>query len=370
MRTAVTELLGIELPIFAFSHCRDVVAAVSRAGGFGCLGCGYFTQEQLEEELRWIDDHVDGKPYGVDILMPGRHSELGRAKLDPDAIPQAQVRFLRELLDAARVPGLPQSEAEAMIEQEVAKVNMTREESEALLDVVLRHPVKMVVNALGVPSREQVDRLHARGIRVGGLVGKVEHALRQREAGVDVIVAVGAEGGGHTGSISSMILWPQVVDAVAPTPVLAAGGVGSGRQMAAALALGASGVWCGSIWLGTKESDLLPEEKEALFEADAEDAVQTLSRTGKQCRVLRSRLTDAWEAPDAPPVLPMPQQTLATMEARLRINRGRAKAYMSPPVGQIVHRLREETTVRQVIADMLMEFSDSIDRIERLLARD
>ena len=368
MKTAVTDMLGIELPIFAFSHCRDVVAAVSRAGGFGCLGAGYFTKDQLEEELRWIDDHVDGKPYGVDLLMPNRHADLGSVKLDVHSVPQQQVRFLRELLDAAHVPPLPRTEADAMIEAEIAKVNMTREESEALLDVALKHPIKMVVNALGVPSREQVERVHALGIRVGALVGRVEHARKQREAGVDVIVAQGAEAGGHTGNISSMILWPQVVDAVSPTPVLAAGGIGSGRQMAAALAMGASGIWCGSIWLGTRESDLLPEEKRALFAARAEDAVQTLSRTGKQCRVLRSKLTEAWEQPGAPPVLPMPLQTIATMEARLRIARGHAKDFMSPPVGQIVHSMSAETTVRQVITDMLTEYSDAMDRLQGIIS--
>lgn len=370
MKTAVTEMLNIEVPIFAFSHCRDVVAAVSRAGGFGCLGCGYFTQAQLEEELRWIDDHVEGKPYGVDILMPNRHAALGTAKIDIHSIPQRQVLFLRELLDAAKVPALPRAQAEAMIEHEIAKVNMTRAESEALLDVALKHPIKMVVNALGVPSKDQVERVHALGIRVGALVGKVEHALRQRDAGVDVIVAQGCEGAGHTGDIASMVLWPQVVDAVSPVPVLAAGGIGNGRQMAAALALGASGVWCGSVWLGTKESDLLPEEKEALFDAKAEDAVQTLSRTGKQCRVLRSKLTDAWEKPEAPPALPMPLQTIATMEARLRIARGRAKDFMSPPVGQIVHGMSQETTVRQLVTEMLTEFSAALDHLTRTVAED
>lgn len=362
-------MFGIQVPIFAFSHCRDVVAAVSRAGGFGCLGVGYFTREQMKEELRWIDDHVNGKPYGVDILMPNEHVGLGNAKVDVNSIPQEQVLFLRKLLDDAGVPPLPAG-SDDLIRKEVEKVNMTREESEALLDVALEHPVKMIVNALGVPSRAQVDRLHAQGIRVGALVGSVKHAIRQKSAGVDVIIAQGTEAGGHTGTVTSMILWPQVVDAVMPLPVLAAGGVGNGRQMAAALALGAGGVWCGSIWLGTKESDFLPEEKQALFDARAEDAIRSNSRTGKPVRVLRSKLTEAWEQPGAPPYLPMPLQTLASMEARLRIARGRAKAFMSPPVGQIVHALSQETTVRQVVQDMMMEFADAVESLQGRLSED
>jgi NAD(P)H-dependent flavin oxidoreductase YrpB (nitropropane dioxygenase family) len=324
----------------------------------------------LKEELRWIDDHIGGKPYGVDILMPNEHAPLGDAKVDVSALPQEQTLFLRRLLDDAGVPPLPAGEAEAMIKAEVAKVNMTREESEALFDVCLEHPISMVVNALGVPSRAQVDRMHARGVRVGALVGKVEHALRQKAAGVDLLIAQGAEAGGHTGTISSMVLWPQIIDAVAPLPVLAAGGVGRGKQMAAALAMGAAGVWCGSIWLGTQQSDLLPEERERLFAAGAEEAIQSRSRTGKPVRVLRSRLTDAWERPDAPPVLPMPLQTLATMEARLRIARGRAKDFMSPPVGQVVAMMTHETSVNQIVYDMLSEFTDAVEALNAVVNAD
>ncbi len=363
MRTAATELLGIDVPIFAFSHCRDVVVEVSKAGGFGCLGAGYYTKEQLKEELKWIDDHIEGKPYGIDVLMPNKHVPVGTVKVDPETLPREQIEFLRKLLDDAGIPPLPEGEADEMLRKEVEKVNMTREESEALFDVALEHPIKMVVNALGVPSKDQVDRMHARGIKVGALVGKPEHALKQKEAGVDIVVAQGSEAGGHTGTISSMVLWPQIIDAIDPIPVLAAGGIGRGRQMAAALAMGCAGIWCGSIWLGTKQSDLLPEEKEALFAGRSEDAIQSRSRTGKPARVLRSKLTEAWEKPGAPPYLPMPLQTLVTMEARLRINRGKAKDYMSPPVGQIVSNMNEEGSVKQVIYDMLTEFADCVESL-------
>lgn len=369
MKTRVCELLGIELPIFAFSHCRDVVAEMTRAGGMGVLGVVGFTPERLEEELTWIDAHCDGKPYGIDILIPNVYAK-GAAVPGADLlamIPSEHKHFLQSMCDDAKLPALPASEAQQMLQSEMARINMTPESAAALLDVALRHSVKLVVNALGTPPKNQVAMLQARGIKVGSLVGAVDHVEAQLQAGVDLLIAQGSEAGGHTGKVSSMVLWPQVVDAAAPLPVLAAGGIGGGRQMAAALALGADGVWCGSIWLGTDKSDLGPEMKARLFAAKAEDAVQSRSLSGKPCRMLRSKYTEAWEHPGAPKPLPMPLQTLATQEARMRIERGRATEYMSYPVGQIVGDMRQETTVRQIVFSMLDELISSCERVNTLL---
>src|SRR5438477_28876 len=176
MHTPICDLLGIEFPIIAFSHCRDVVAAVSRAGGMGVLGAVAFSPAQLEVELSWLDEHVGGRPYGVDVLLP------------------------------------------------------------------------------------------------------------QRVAGVGLVVAQGYEAGGHTGEIGTMVLVPEVVDAVAPTPVLAAGGIGNGRQIAAALALGAQGVWCGSVWLTTHEAETHPVVREKMLRASSSDTVRTRATTGKPAR--------------------------------------------------------------------------------------
>ncbi|HUN53296.1 MAG TPA: nitronate monooxygenase family protein [Candidatus Sulfotelmatobacter sp.] len=367
MRTRITEMFGIELPIFAFSHCRDVVAGVSKAGGMGVLGCAYQTPEQLAQELRWIDEHVDGRPYGIDLLLPSGYERSAPPKLTRADIPRVQADYMRRFCDAAGLPPLPADEAEAMIDRELAKLHFTPEQAGELLDVALRHPVRLVVSALGAPSKELVERLHGLGIKVGSMVGKVEHALRQRAAGVDLIIAQGGEAGGHSGQIASMILWPQVVDAVAPLPVLAAGGIGRGRQMAAALTLGAEGIWCGSLWLSTRESELIPELKERFFAARAEDAVQSRSRTGKPVRMLRSKLTEAWEAPDAPTFLPMPLQTAAMIESRLRAERARAKDFLTYPVGQIVGDMHEERSCRQVIYDILTELVEAAERLNGLV---
>lgn len=367
MKTAICEMLGIDVPIFAFSHCRDVVVEVSKAGGMGVLGVTYISPDQLEAELQWIDDHIGGKPYGVDVVMPNNYQKLPDEKIGPEDLPQEQVEFMRKLLDEAGIPRLPGDDNDALLREDLARVQMTREQVMELIDIAVTHPIKVVVNALGTPPREMVERLHGQGIKVGSLIGKVEHALNQKEVGVDFVVAQGMEAGGHTGKITSMILWPQIIDAMAPTPVLAAGGIGSGRQMAAAMALGADGVWCGSIWLGTRESEVLPEVKERFWEATAEDAVQSRLRSGKPARVLRSKLSDAWERADAPAFLPMPYQTLMMREPHMRVDRARRKEYMYYPVGQVVGAMRAETTCKQVIYDMLDEFVEATQRLGALI---
>lgn len=368
MKTPLTEMFGIELPIFAFSHCRDVVVEVSKAGGMGVLGVANFSAEQLELELRWIDRHVGGRPYGIDILVPNRYQKMQPGKVDVQAmLPKTHWDFVKQICDAGGLDAIPEVDAGVLLATEAAHINMTPDEAEELLQICLQHPVKLVVNALGTPPRDRVVALQARGIRVGSMVAKPEHARAQIQAGVDVLIAQGTEAGGHTGDIASLVLWPEIVDLAAPLPVLAAGGVGNGRQMAAALALGASGVWCGSVWLGTRESELSPQMKDRMFEAGAADAVRTRALTGKPCRALRSLYTEAWDAEGAPKPLPMPLQTLLWVEPRARADRSEAKEWMTYPVGQVVGTMKEETSVRAVIQGMLGEFIDAIARLSALV---
>ena len=368
MKTAITAMLGIDLPLFAFSHCRDVVVEVCNAGGVGVLGAAGFSPEKLSEELRWIDQHVGDKPYGVDLLIPSKHQDMRDRKLDlEEAVPEAYRNFVSRLLDEAGLPKLPAAEAHALIQAEAREINMTPREAETLLEVCLEHPIKLVVNGLGTPPVETVRALQSRGIRVGSLVGSSAHAKAQLDVGVDFIVAQGCEAGGHTGTITSMILWPQIVDLAGSVPVLAAGGIGRGSQMAAALALGASGVWCGSVWLGSRESELESDLRERFFAARSEDAVQTRALTGKPCRALRSKYTEAWERPDAPRPLPMPLQTLLWLEPRLRAQRCHAREWMTYPVGQLVGDLREQTSCRDVVRGMLEEFTDCLERLKTIV---
>lgn len=368
MRTAVTEMFGIDLPIFAFSHCRDVVVEASRAGGMGILGAAFLTPHELEVSLKWIDDHVEGKPYGVDVVFPGTFAELP-SEPDPDQILPPEYReFVSRLVDQANIPPLPADDAAAFVKEYAHKMNMTPSESEKALEISLRHPVQFVVGALGVPPKHVIDAVHARGIKVGALVGSVRHAIKQRDAGTDVLIAQGNEAGGHVGPVSSLVLWPQIVDAVAPMPVLAAGGIGRGRQFAAAMTLGAAGIWCGSIWLGARESELSPDMKEQLFRASSEDAVVSRALTGKPCRILKSAYTNAWDGAGAPKPLTFPLQSILAGEPLRRAERARRLDYWTYAIGQIVGDMKSETTVRQIFADLLTEYVETIEHVGALTA--
>jgi NAD(P)H-dependent flavin oxidoreductase YrpB (nitropropane dioxygenase family) len=367
MQTAVTEMFGIELPIFAFSHCRDVVVEASRAGGMGILGAAWMTPDELEVSLKWIDEHVQGRPYGVDVVFPGTFAALDDER-DPDQIlPNEQREFVRQLLDRAGIPRLPADDANQFVREHAQKMKMTPRDSERSLDIALRHPVKFVVGAMGVPPKHIVDLVHSRGIKIGALIGSVNHAMRQKVAGTDVLIAQGSEAGGHVGKVSSMVLWPQVVDAVAPMPVLAAGGIGRGRQFGAAMALGAAGIWCGSIWLGTTEGELSPAMKERLFNAKSEEAVVSRALTGKPCRILKSEYTEAWDK-EGPEPLTFPLQSILAGEPLRRAERARRLDYWTYAVGQIVGDMKSETTVRQVFADLLEEYVTTMERLQSLVA--
>lgn len=364
-------MLGCEVPIFAFSHCRDVVVEVTRAGGFGVLGASSFTARQLEVELAWIDAHVEGRHYGVDIVVPGRYSREAEAttgRLDA-LIPQEHKDFMGHLLEEAAIPPLPPGEEER-IHDEILEVgrNRTPTGSMRLLEVALAHPqVRLVVNALGEPRPEAMALLHGKGILVGALCGKPEHARRNIDAGVDVLIAQGTEAGGHTGEISTMVLVPQVVEAAAGrVPVLAAGGITRGSQVAAALALGADGVWCGTIWLATRESELDPFEKEIMFAAKSEDAVRRRCWTGKPVRMIKSRLSEAWESPRAPEFLPAPLQAVLYNPAHARVLRARKREYYSHAAGQAVGALTHETSVRDVMYNLQLEYAETLERLAAL----
>ncbi len=372
MRTPVCESFGLEYPIFALSHCRDVVAAVSRAGGMGVLGAIVFTPEELERELQWIDKNVDGKPYGVDVVIPAAYvgkaqGDLGKLDLEK-LVPEEHTRFLEQLLDRYDVPPLPED-----VPRFEGLLGWTASKGRALVDVAMGHPIKLLANALGPPPVDVIERAHAAGVQVAALVGRADQALAQRDSGVDVIVAAGYEAGGHTGEVSTMVLVPEVVDAVAPLPVLAAGGIGSGRQMAAAMTLGAQGVWMGSIWLTTHENDWEQVIVERMLSATSSDTVRSRCVTGKPARMLRSGYTEAWDSAESPGTLPMPLQFLAGAEAEQRIRRAIQAGSSSgaelsiTPVGQIVGSMKQVRPVRQVVSDLVDGYLDAMERMARLM---
>jgi len=371
VRTPICDQLGIEFPIFAFSHCRDVVAAVSKAGGFGVLGALAYAPDELEIELNWIDEHVGDKPYGVDIVMPAKYVGKGggsEASIDnlSSLIPQEHREFVDKVLAEHHVPEVPPDVDTGTLKAAGLGVDL---EGPGQVHVSLAHEkVRMLVNALGPPPPDVIAEAHEHGLIVGGLVGNRQHAERQVAMGVDVIVAQGTEAGGHCGDVTSMVLWPEVVDAVGPdVPVLAAGGIGSGRQIAAALALGAQGVWTGSIWLTVAEADTNPLVVENLLAATSRDTVRARVMTGKPARLLRSAWSDAWDRPDAPDPLPMPLQGMLYGEAARRISRAHNKELSGFPVGQIVGSMNRVRPTKDVMLDLVEEWIEATQRVASLL---
>lgn len=374
MNTQLCQMLEIEFPLLAFSHCRDVVASVSRSGGFGVFGAAGCTPEQLEVELAWIDAHVDGKPYGVDLLVPENLSvrtEAGATLGDlAGRIPERHRAFVHDLL---RRHDVDPTRGEHAREDPSRPVPYQFETGERLMDVAFRHPIRLIANALGVPPAGMLERARRFGVPCAALVGAREHALRQVAAGVDIIVAQGGEAGGHCGEVSTMVLVPEVLRAVdGRVPVLAAGGIMTGRQMAGCMAMGAAGVWTGSVWLATTEAETSVVFREKMVAARSRDTVRSRGRTGKPARQLRSAWTDAWEGPDSPGPLPMPLQGLISEPAMARVNRaaegGNAKAreLVSYFVGQGVGLVDSVPNCRQVVAGFMTEFAEALEDMARL----
>ena len=371
MRTQLCDDLDIEFPIFAFTHCRDVVVAVSKAGGFGVLGAVGFSPEQLEIELNWIDEHIGDHSYGVDIVIPNKYEGMDAdlsteelTKMLQDMVPQAHLDFARKVLLDHGVP-LP----DAGEDNSLQLLGWTEATATPQVEIALRHPkMTLIANALGTPPPEIIELIHAAGRKVAALCGSPYQALKHAAADVDIIIAQGGEGGGHCGDVGSIVLWPQVVKAVAPRPVLAAGGIGSGAQIAAALALGCQGAWSGSQWLMVEESENTPVQQKAYVEASSRDTVRSRSFTGKPCRMLKNDWTDAWEAPGNPEPLGMPLQYMVSGIAVSATHRwpDQTVDVAFNPVGQVVGQFEKVERSAAVIQRWVEEYIDAVDGLAAL----
>jgi NAD(P)H-dependent flavin oxidoreductase YrpB (nitropropane dioxygenase family) len=366
METELSKRLGIEHAIFGFTPFPAVAAAITRAGGFGVLGAVRYTApEDLKRDLDWLQDHTDGKPYGLDVVMPAKKVE-GVSEAEVEAmIPEGHRQFVRETLAKHGVPDLPEGEAAGW-----RITGWMEQVARNQLDVAFEYPIKLLANALGSPPADVVQRAHDQDVLVAALAGSAKHARRHADAGIDIVVAQGYEAGGHTGEIASMVLVPEVVEAVAPLPVLAAGGIGSGEQIAAGFALGAQGAWLGSLWLTTTEADVHSRAlTEKLLAAQSGDTVRSRALTGKPARQLRTEWTDAWDDPSGPGTLPMPLQGLLVADALSRIQKYEVGPLLGTPVGQIVGRMNSERAVQQVFDELTSGFERAVDRINRIAGR-
>ncbi|CAA0110356.1 Putative monooxygenase [Mycolicibacterium vanbaalenii] len=366
---ALCEKFGVDFPLFAFSHCRDVVAAVTNAGGFGVLGATAYSPEQLDQELAWIDDAVGGKPYGVDLIVPakfeGKGEKLSGADL-AERIPQNYRDLVDELLAAHDIEPEPN--------RRLGGSSLSGNTGRELLDVALTHPVKLIANALGVPPDYMIEAGKERGIPVAALVGAKEHAVKQVAAGVDLIVAQGTEAGGHCGEVSTLVVVPEVLAAIeemgATTPVLAAGGIVTGRQMAGMVAMGAAGAWTGSVWLTTEEAETAPHTVAKMLAATSRDTVRSAGRTGKPSRQLVSEWTDAWvpHAGGHQP-LPLPLQSMLCEPVIRRIDvlasQGHegAQALATYFVGQGVGLMNKVKPAREVVREFIEDYLAAAERL-------
>mgnify|MGYP001806359551 FL=1 len=371
MDNRVCALTGAEFPLFAFSHCRDVVAAVSKAGGFGVLGATRFSPEQLEEELAWIDAHVGGAPYGVDVIVPEtidpRVAALSDNATRAAAIDPKYAEFAADLLAEYGI------EANRTVAPLRERMGITPENGMALMEVAFRHPIRLIANALGIAPPAMIAEGKKRGVPVAALVGAKEHAIRQAEAGVDIIVAQGGEAGGHCGEVSTLVLIPEVVRALRnaghDTPVLAAGGIMTGGQMAAMMAAGADGAWTGSVWLATPESEASETFRQKMVTARSRDTVRSRSRTGKPARQLRTAWHEAWDSEGGPGALPMPLMGMVSEPAFARIERAaeagnaEARELVTYFVGQGVGLVEEIRPSRAVVQSFREEYVEAIERL-------
>jgi NAD(P)H-dependent flavin oxidoreductase YrpB (nitropropane dioxygenase family) len=373
MYTKICEDLGIEMPVFAFSHCRDVVVEVSKAGGLGVLGAGFMDADQLREELNWIDEHIGDKPYGVDVVIPQNYvgkgeDELTEEQLEAklwDMVPQGHLVFADKLLDEHGVPKWPEEVRPKILGWTLQTVMPCIEEA------LTRPNCKLIANALGTPPDNVIKMVKDSGRLIGALCGKKKQALQHKEAGLDFVVAQGTEGGGHTGEIGSMVLWPDIIDAVEPLPVLAAGGIGNGRQMLAAMSMGAAGVWTGSLWLTVEEAHAQPAQKQSLLDAGVDDTVRTKAWTGKGARVLRNDWTDAWDDSDNPDPLEMPLHGLVTADAMRRTEQyagaGETQKVAMNICGQVIGQINEVESCRGVVYRLVNEYLEALEKVNALM---
>jgi NAD(P)H-dependent flavin oxidoreductase YrpB (nitropropane dioxygenase family) len=366
VRTPICDQLGIAHPIFAFTPSEHVAAAVSRAGGLGVLGCVRFNEaEELDAVLDWMDDNTDGKPYGVDIVMPAKVPTEGTVTDLGQYIPDGHRTFVDDTLRKLGVPPLPADDDPGA----AGVLGWLHSVARAHVDAALQHRPALIANALGSPPKDVIDLAHGAGIVVAALAGKAKHARSHVDNGVDIVIAQGTEAGGHTGEIATMVLVPEIVDAVGTdAQVLAAGGIGSGRQIAAALALGAGGVWMGSYWLTTSEYRLGQGDavQRALVAAGSDQTVRARVYSGKPARLLKTKWTDAWAEADAPEPLPMPLQNILVAEAHLRIAAANDPEVVAMPVGQIVGRMNAVRPVAELFAELVTEFDETVARLDKI----
>lgn len=348
LHTRFCDMLGIEFPIIAFTHCKDVVIAVVNAGGFAVLGEAMHTPDEIAADIKWIRDRIGSKPFGIDLVLPASVPPAGTVEELIAKIPDVPRKYAQGILEKYNVPA-PKSQI-ALHQWG----GLSHEHARRQLDVILDERVPVFSSGLGSPAFI-LKQLHEKGIKVFGLVGKARQAKREVEAGVDAVIAQGYDAAGHTGPIGTLSIVPEVCAVVGDVPVIAAGGITTGRHLAAALCLGAVGVWTGTIWLASRESDSDMIVKEKLLAATADDTVYSKSISGMPMRVLKCPWTEEWAQANAPAPAPPPYQTLLSADYIQGANDYRRADLMTEAAGQGVRFVTAMKPARQIVFDMVEE---------------
>jgi NAD(P)H-dependent flavin oxidoreductase YrpB (nitropropane dioxygenase family) len=363
-------MLGIEYPILSAGMGPslvgektgapvELVVAVSEAGGLGVLGAAGYTVEQLREKIREIRKLTD-RPFGVDLLLPGDIVKMGDSDTEGPptlhlseallSLPKAHRDWVTKVKDEFALPDI----------DTMVSVRTTTTRPHAAVQTCVEERVPLFCSGLGNPGF-MVEKAHAVGMKVLGIAGNTRNVGRIAASGADLVVAQGHEGGGHTGRVGSMALWPQAIDTAAPTPVLAAGGIGDGRGVAAALTMGCVGVWVGTRFLASVEGGALDIHKQAILEADDEGTRRSFVYTGKTSRATYNRFHDLWETSGLEP-LPFPAQVLLASAVVEMFNRAGKTEYLGPFAGQVVGLIKEVKPAAQILEEMVEEAVDILTR--------
>jgi NAD(P)H-dependent flavin oxidoreductase YrpB (nitropropane dioxygenase family) len=354
--TPICERLGIQHPIFGFSHSLEVTVAITNAGGFGVYGATRDAPEVILERLAKIRSLVGDKPFGADLLLPLGMADKNDWAAAEAKLPQEHKKFVQHIKEKYNVP-------DPTGKSFFSSTVRSNEFFEAQIEAVLKSDVNLFASAIGTPP-EVIKRAKATGKTTLSLVGSPKHIKYAKAAGIDMIVAQGYDAGGHTGPIGTMSLVPQIVDDAGDIPVLAAGGIANGRQLAASLALGAQGVWLGTVWLATEEHRLNKILLDKIFKAGSADTVISRSHSGKPCRMIRTAWSDEWDEEGAPEPLNMPYQHVLIGELLTGIMEHEIVPLMYEGAGQGVVWCNELTSVKQVIDRLMAEAGEALNKLK------
>jgi NAD(P)H-dependent flavin oxidoreductase YrpB (nitropropane dioxygenase family) len=347
LRTKLCEMLAIEVPIVAFTHCKDVAVAAINAGGFAVLGEAMHTADEIAADIRWLRERVGERSFGIDLVLPSSAPPAGTPEELMAEIPEAYREFAQRIKQSYDVP----DPAGPVALRQWGGLN--KELGHAQIDVLLDERVPVIATGLGSPDF-LIGAAHERGLLVFGLIGMAHQAERQLVRGVDAVVAQGYDAAGHTGAMGTFSIVPEVASIAGDTPVIAAGGVTTGRHLAAALCLGAAGVWAGTVWLASHESDIEAVVKERILAAKGDDTTRTACISGKTMRILKCPWTEEWQKPGAPPVLRSPYQMLLSSDYIQGANDHLRGDLMTEAAGQGVGFVKEP----QATADILRAMAD------------